>query len=194
MDMKKVFWVVVLSGLFWVGYYSYGIINAAPNSSDTLQMEKNTAMVNTSQTEKALEGTEIGDTAPDFELVSTNEEKVKLSDYRGKKVMLNFWATWCPPCREEIPAMQNFYDEKEIVILAVNLTQTEAKKQDVVDFMEKHRVTFPVLLDEASDVSNKYRIQPIPTTYMIDSQGKIRFKAYGAMTYEQMVSEFEKMK
>ncbi|WP_121615722.1 peroxiredoxin family protein [Virgibacillus halodenitrificans] len=192
--MKKVFWVVVLSGLFWVGYYSYGIINAAPNSSDTLQMEKNTAMVNTSQTEKALEGTEIGDTAPDFELVSTNEEKVKLSDYRGKKVMLNFWATWCPPCREEIPAMQNFYDEKEIVILAVNLTQTEAKKQDVVDFMEKHRVTFPVLLDEASDVSNKYRIQPIPTTYMIDSQGKIRFKAYGAMTYEQMVSEFEKMK
>lgn len=194
MGMKKVFWLVVLSGLFWVGYYSYGIINAAPNSSDTLQMEKNTAMVNTSQTEKALEGTEIGDTAPDFELVSTNEEKVKLSDYRGKKVMLNFWATWCPPCREEIPAMQNFYDEKEIVILAVNLTQTEAKKQDVVDFMEKHRVTFPVLLDEASDVSNKYRIQPIPTTYMIDSQGKIRFKAYGAMTYEQMVSEFEKMK
>ncbi|MCJ0931936.1 redoxin domain-containing protein [Virgibacillus halodenitrificans] len=192
--MKKVFWLVVLSGLFWVGYYSYGIINAAPNSSDTLQMEKNTAMVNTSQTEKALEGTEIGDTAPDFELVSTNEEKVKLSDYRGKKVMLNFWATWCPPCREEIPAMQNFYDEKEIVILAVNLTQTEAKKQDVVDFMEKHRVNFPVLLDEASDVSNKYRIQPIPTTYMIDSQGKIRFKAYGAMTYEQMVSEFEKMK
>ncbi|WP_019376912.1 peroxiredoxin family protein [Virgibacillus halodenitrificans] len=192
--MKKVFWVVVLSGLFWVGYYSYGIINAAPNSSDTLQMEKNTAMVNTSQTEKALEGTEIGDTAPDFELVSTNEEKVKLSDYRGKKVMLNFWATWCPPCREEIPAMQNFYDEKEIVILAVNLTQTEAKKQDVENFMEKHRVTFPVLLDEASDVSNKYRIQPIPTTYMIDSQGKIRFKAYGAMTYEQMVSEFEKMK
>ncbi|MBD1223653.1 peroxiredoxin family protein [Virgibacillus halodenitrificans] len=192
--MKKVFWLVVLSGLFWVGYYSYGIINAAPNSSDTLQMEKNTAMVNTSQTEKALEGTEIGDTAPDFELVSTNEEKVKLSDYRGKKVMLNFWATWCPPCREEIPAMQNFYDEKEIVILAVNLTQTEAKKQDVENFMEKHRVTFPVLLDEASDVSNKYRIQPIPTTYMIDSQGKIRFKAYGAMTYEQMVSEFEKMK
>ncbi|MYL45752.1 redoxin domain-containing protein [Virgibacillus halodenitrificans] len=192
--MKKVFWLVVLSGLFWVGYYSYGTINAAPNSSDTLQMEKNTAMVNTSQTEKALEGTEIGDTAPDFELVSTNEEKVKLSDYRGKKVMLNFWATWCPPCREEIPAMQNFYDEKEIVILAVNLTQTEAKKQDVENFMEKHRVTFPVLLDEASDVSNKYRIQPIPTTYMIDSQGRIRFKAYGAMTYEQMVSEFEKMK
>lgn len=194
MGMKKVFWLVVLSGLFWVGYYSYGTINAAPNSSDTLQMEKNTAMVNTSQTEKALEGTEIGDTAPDFELVSTNEEKVKLSDYRGKKVMLNFWATWCPPCREEIPAMQNFYDEKEIVILAVNLTQTEAKKQDVENFMEKHRVTFPVLLDEASDVSNKYRIQPIPTTYMIDSQGRIRFKAYGAMTYEQMVSEFEKMK
>lgn len=194
MDMKKVFWVVVLSGLFWVGYYSYGIINAAPKSSETIQENKKTFMVQTSQREKALEGTEIGDTAPDFELVSTNEEKVKLSDYRGKKVMLNFWATWCPPCREEIPDMQNFYDEKEIVILAVNLTQTEAKKQDVENFMEKHRVTFPVLLDEASDVSNKYRIQPIPTTYMIDSQGKIRFKAYGAMTYEQMVSEFEKMK
>ncbi|WHX24997.1 redoxin domain-containing protein [Virgibacillus halodenitrificans] len=192
--MKKVFWVVVLSGLFWVGYYSYGIINAAPKSSETIQENKKTFMVQTSQREKALEGTEIGDTAPDFELVSTNEEKVKLSDYRGKKVMLNFWATWCPPCREEIPDMQNFYDEKEIVILAVNLTQTEAKKQDVENFMEKHRVTFPVLLDEASDVSNKYRIQPIPTTYMIDSQGKIRFKAYGAMTYEQMVSEFEKMK
>ncbi|AIF42492.1 peroxiredoxin [Virgibacillus sp. SK37] len=192
--MKKVLWVVVLSGLFWVGYYSYGLINSAPNSSETIQMEKKTAMVHTSQTEKAMEGTEIGETAPDFELTTTDEEKVKLSDYRGKKVMLNFWATWCPPCREEIPDMQNFYNEKEIVILAVNLTQTEAKKQDVVDFMDKHHVSFPVLLDEASEVSNKYRIQPIPTTYMIDTQGKIRFKAYGAMTYEQMVSEFEKMK
>ncbi len=89
--MKKVFWVVVLSGLFWVGYYSYGIINAAPKSSETIQENKKTFMVQTSQREKALEGTEIGDTAPDFELVSTNEEKVKLSDYRGKKVMLNFW-------------------------------------------------------------------------------------------------------
>lgn len=138
-------------------------------------------------------GTEIGDKAPDFELTTLNGDNVKLSDFKGKRIMLNFWASWCPPCREEMPAMEKFYQDKDAVVLAVNLTDMEVNKKQVTDFTKRFGLTFPILLDEEGEVSSLYRISPIPTTYMIDSEGVIRHKAYGALTYEQMVAEYEKM-
>ncbi|WP_067725298.1 peroxiredoxin family protein [Oceanobacillus damuensis] len=139
------------------------------------------------------EGTEIGNKAPDFELMSMTGETVKLSDYTGQRVMLNFWTTWCPPCREEMPDMQRFYEDKEAVILAINLTDMEKNRTQVTEFAGEYGLTFPILMDEAGEVSTLYRISPIPTTYMVDSKGIIRHKAYGAMDYERMVSEYEKM-
>jgi len=138
-------------------------------------------------------GTEIGDKAPDFELTTVDGEQLKLSDFKGKRVMLNFWATWCPPCREEMPAMELFFKDMDAVVLAVNLTDMEVNKKQVTDFINTYGLTFPVLLDEKGEVSSLYRISPIPTTYMIDSQGFIRHKAYGALTYEQMVAEYEQL-
>ncbi|WP_246001351.1 peroxiredoxin family protein [Oceanobacillus piezotolerans] len=138
-------------------------------------------------------GLEVGNQAPDFELESLTGEKVTLSDYRGKAVMLNFWATWCPPCRDEMPDMQNFYDQNDVVVLAVNLTDTEIKKSNVQKFKDEFSLSFPIALDVEGSVALQYRISPIPTTYMIDPEGKITYKGYGAMTYEAMVEKLSAM-
>ncbi|WP_138417380.1 redoxin domain-containing protein [Aquibacillus sediminis] len=138
-------------------------------------------------------GLNVGDQAPDFELETLQGESVKLSDYRGERVMINFWATWCPPCRAEMPDMQKFHENKGVEILAVNLTDTEDAVQDVHDFVDDFGLTFSILQDAELDVATTYQIQPIPTSFMIDSNGKIQFVAYGPLNYEQMVQEFETM-
>src|SRR5687767_10413595 len=96
----------------------------------------------------AKTGIEIGDKAPDFELKNLDGQAVKLSDLKGKKVILNFWATWCPPCRAEMPEMEKYYQEikngGKIEFLAVNLDP----KADVKGFAEKMGIHFPIVLDE----------------------------------------------
>ncbi|MFD1850424.1 TlpA family protein disulfide reductase [Oceanobacillus bengalensis] len=138
-------------------------------------------------------GLEIGNQAPDFELETLDGEKVKLSDFRGKPVMLNFWATWCPPCREEMPDMQKFHENNDVVVLAINVTHTEINEKNAAKFVDEFGFTFDVLLDVNGEASDIYRIRPIPTTYMITSKGEISHKALGALTYEAMVEELEKM-
>ena len=149
--------------------------------------------INTVNAKDVQEGLEIGDKAPDFKLNTLEGETLQLSDFRGERVMINFWATWCPPCRQEMPDMQRFYQEHEPVILSVNLTDTEINTNQVEQFMQELELTFPVLLDKEAEVSNLYRIQPIPMTYMIDAEGIIQFKSFGALTYDQMVKQFEQM-
>ncbi|GAA0489927.1 hypothetical protein GCM10008986_14790 [Salinibacillus aidingensis] len=92
-----------------------------------------------------------------------------------------------------MPDMEKFYQNKDVKILAVNLTQTESGIQDVRDFVKEFDLSFPILLDQESNVANTYQIQPIPTSYMIDSEGVISFKTLGALNYDLMVQEFEKM-
>lgn len=129
-------------------------------------------------------GIEVGQRAPDFELATLSGETVKLSDYRGQKVMLNFWATWCPPCRAEMPDMEKFYHEMkgEIEILAINIDTNN----DVAGFIKEMGVTFPILLDTKENVMKNYQIISIPTTFLIDENGIIKEKTIGAMTYDYM--------
>ncbi|WP_339229201.1 redoxin domain-containing protein [Oceanobacillus sp. FSL K6-2867] len=138
-------------------------------------------------------GTESGQKAPDFKLMTNDGEMVQLSDFKGKRVLLNFWATWCPPCREEMPDIDRFYKDKDVIVLAVNITNMEMNQKTVDEFIATYGLTFPILMDEEGQVSQLYRISPIPTTYLIDSGGIIRQRIYGAMDYEQMVTEYEKM-
>jgi len=145
------------------------------------------------ENQKPVIGLEVGNKAPDFQLDTLSGDSVKLSDFRGHRVMINFWATWCPPCRAEMPDMEKFHQDKDIVILAVNLTNSESSVEDIENFADEYKLTFPVLMDSNLDVANLYAIQPIPTTYMVDSNGLISYKAYGAMNYDLMVQEFEKM-
>lgn len=139
-------------------------------------------------------GTSVGDMAPDIELTTLNGETVKLSDYRGNKVFVNFWATWCPPCRAEMPDIQKFDNDEDVQILAVNLTSTEKSVDDVQKFVDELGLTFPILKDEKGKVEQMYKVNAYPTSYLIDSDGVIRKVSLGAMNYEMMVQEFEKIK
>lgn len=184
--MKKYLAVVVLIGLVIWGLYDVGgskskSPDATPNSAGV--------STNTDQGQQATVGLEKGNLAPDFELRTVDGKAMKLSSLRGKKVIVNFWATWCPPCRLEMPEMEKFYTKNKnegIEILAVNLTKAEKSRADVPAFIEAYGITFPVLLDENSDVARLYKVSSIPASFIIDTQGVIREKIVGPMTYDSM--------
>lgn len=138
-----------------------------------------------------LPGIAIGEKAPDFELKTLSGDTIKLSDYRGKKVMLNFWATWCPPCKEEMPDMEKFHQAngEEVVILAVNIDP----QFNVEQFVSEMGITFPILLDEKDEVNSQYQILTVPTTYFIDKEGVIRHKYLTAMTEDVMKQYIDEM-
>ncbi|MFJ7735943.1 redoxin domain-containing protein [Lysinibacillus sp. NPDC097287] len=143
-------------------------------------------------------GLEKGDTPPDFTLTTLDGQKVTLSDLRGKKVILNFWATWCPPCKAEMPHMQDYYEqyakEHNVEILAVNLTTAErdvsddAKINTVMTFKDSYELTFPILLDTENEAGLDYQVITIPTTYFIDSNGYIQNAIQGPMNVEMLES------
>jgi thiol-disulfide isomerase/thioredoxin len=119
----------------------------------------------------------------DFELLNLNGERIKLSDYHGKVVLLNFWATWCPPCRTEIPSLQRLYEEfedEDFIILAVNLQED---KNWILSFMEGNKMSFPVLLDTNNKAWSLYGTSGIPTTYIIDKQGKMISRIIGGIDW-----------
>lgn len=197
--MKKTILIVIVVGMLGFAVYDFAL-----SSNETTVQEKAKAISDNTITsppkkddKKVTEsdgvGLNVGEIAPDFELSTLDGETVKLSNFRGKRVMLNFWATWCPPCRVEMPDMQKFYENKDVVILAVNLTGSESSTKNVQKFVDEFGLTFPILLDKEMAVSGRYQIQPIPTTFMIDSNGRIQNKSFGAQNYELMVREFEKM-
>lgn len=143
--------------------------------------------------------------AKDFELEDLKGNKVKLSDYEGQIVFLNFWATWCPPCRAEMPDMEEIYKEYEdrgVAILAVNSTSMELRggndskkaRKQVEEFIESAGFTFPVLLDSDDEVLVKYNnivpITGIPTTFMIDKKGQIRYARPGAFISKEQIEAF----
>jgi thiol-disulfide isomerase/thioredoxin len=118
--------------------------------------------------------------APDFTLKGLDGKAHSLSDYRGKVVFLNFWASWCPPCRAEMPSMQKLsrsWDKKKYVMLAVNLREA---REVVRSFAAKNGYSFPILLDETGGTAAKYRVSGIPTTAIIDEKGNIINRTVGA--------------
>lgn len=129
-------------------------------------------------------GLEVGNKAPDFELKTLSGESIKLSSLKGKKVMVNFWATWCPPCKAEMPEMQRFYEatKDEVEILAINMDP----KADVAGFAKERGLTFPILLDETNEVNEKYQIVSIPTTFFVDEKGIITQRFTGSMKIDDM--------
>jgi len=124
--------------------------------------------------------------ASDFELKNMDEESKKLSDYKGSVVLLNFWATWCPPCIREMPSMERLHQKiggEKFNVIALN--QMEDADQ-VFAFTGQLEIdpTFEILFDETSSVSSSYSVRGLPTTYLIDKKGNIRYRAVGGRLFD----------
>ncbi|RKQ30801.1 TlpA family protein disulfide reductase [Oceanobacillus halophilus] len=175
--MKKMVLLIIVVGMLGWALYDFVLSDNDNPSSNDVEV-----------------GIEQGQVAPDFELTTLNGETAKLSDFRGKRVFINFWATWCPPCRAEMPDMQELYENKDVEILAVNLTASEKSEEGVVEFVEDYGLTFPILMDVEGQVESLFQVSAYPTSYLVDSEGRIQYKAIGAMNYDLMVQEVDKLK
>ena len=132
----------------------------------------------------------IGSKAPDFELYDLDGDAHKLSDYRGKPVLLNFWATWCGPCRSEMPHLEEVYSEwkdEGLTFFAVNVGESST---EVIPFMEYYGFNMPVLLDNARTVMRKYGVSGIPTTYFVDEDGIIQNRVVGAFPDRESIEKY----
>ncbi|WP_120461936.1 peroxiredoxin family protein [Paenibacillus aceti] len=130
---------------------------------------------------------QLDQAAPDFELTDLDGNAVRLSNYRGSTVVLNFWATWCRVCQAEMPHMEKFYREQggeDVTILSVNATRQERNANLVGEYADKEGLTFPIVLDKSGEVLKEYSVTAYPTTYIIDSSGMIRERYLGAISYE----------
>jgi len=128
-----------------------------------------------------------GDALPDFSLSDMQGRQHRLSDYRGKVVMVNFWATYCGPCIKEMPSMQRLKEklgEKPFAILAVDMAE---EKSAVEAFLQKHdiKVNFPILLNPEGDVVESWMITAVPTTFIIDPEGTIRYALFGGIEWDK---------
>ncbi|MDI9245744.1 TlpA disulfide reductase family protein [Marinobacter sp. CHS3-4] len=122
---------------------------------------------------------EMNEPAPDFTLKSRQGENLRLEDFRGQVVMLNFWASWCGPCRQEMPLMDDIYEQYKdlgFTVLAVNVDEN---REEAHRFLDKVPVSYPILYDPESQVSEQYNVQAMPTTVMIDRNGNARFLHHG---------------
>jgi len=124
----------------------------------------------------------VGAPAPDFTLKNLSGENVTLSKLQGQVVLINFWATWCAPCRAEMPELQRRYDalkDQGFTVLAVD---DDEAAQEVAAFAEAYKLTFPILLDPGESVVGLYRIYAFPTTFIVDRQGVVQKLHIGALT------------
>jgi peroxiredoxin len=127
--------------------------------------------------------------APDFTLQDAQGQSMRLSDLRGKPVLLNIWASWCAPCKAEMPAMQTVYADyapQGFTVLAVNATFQD-QQENALAFAASRGLTFPILLDTQGSVSQLYQVRAMPTSFFIDSQGIIRRSVFGGPMPEALL-------
>ena len=134
-----------------------------------------------------VEGTQVGNLAPDFQLQNLDGQTVSLGNLRGKPVLINFWATWCGYCTYEIPYIQEIYEEwseEGLEVLAINKGESSPK---VEEFRQNYHLSFTVLLDTKQDVAQKYNITGIPATFFIDKDGIIQDKVIGVFANKAQI-------
>lgn len=139
--------------------------------------------------------------APDFTLATPDGQEIRLSDYHGKIVLVNFWGTWCDPCIRELPALQSAYAQLEdegFVVIGVNLFDNEQSQnhteEDIQAFIEDKGITYPVVLDTHGNVTDSYRVFPIPTSFFVDANGNIRYVLPRELTAEEITAWFTELK
>jgi len=179
--MKKILVLLVLLTLLAVGCNS----NSADGTNNSVQPQ--TKIPDENKTESTEQTTEKEDkTAPDFKLETLDGTMIKLSDLKDKNVIINFWATWCGYCVQEMPDLQKLqdtYKDEDLLILAVNVGET---KEVVQNFMEENKLNLTVLLDTDSSIANMYGLRSFPSTIAVNKKGEIVTGHIGMLTYKQM--------
>ena len=134
----------------------------------------------------------VGMEAPEFKLTTIYGESMRLSELRTRAVMLNFWASWCGPCVEEMPTLQAYSEkyEQDLIILGIN---ADEPRSDVVGFVEQHSLSFTILLDPDSRIQDLYSIRAFPTSYFIDQEGVVRAVHIGSLSESLLVGYLEKI-
>jgi thiol-disulfide isomerase/thioredoxin len=125
----------------------------------------------------------VGGLAPELRASSIDGDELRLSEMRGRVVLLNFWATWCEPCRVEMPLLEARYESRGLLVVGVNFDETEA---EVRAYRDALGLTFPILLDPGGEVQVLYRVRGYPTTFLIDEVGVIQFVHVGSMDGETL--------
>ena len=163
----------IFLGLIVVLGVASGAIYFTQGSKDKEDSKKNPVA-------KTEESPNEGFLAPQFALYDLNGNLIRLRDFKGKVTLLNFWATWCSPCKREIPSLEKLYQmrkDKGFEIVAVNAERVSASQ--IASFAEKYRMSFPILLNPQRDVGSKYWVRAIPTSFLLDKNGVIRWKIVG---------------
>ena len=190
----KVIAGVLLLGLLLVGsgvlyqylageYKAGGLAEAGPKE----EKDKQTDAAGGTQEEEIVP-------APDFTVENADGEQVKLSDFTGRPVVLNFWASWCGPCKSEMPGFQNLYDAygEDVAFVMVNLTDGGRETtESAMAFVEKQGYTFPVYFDVDQEAAAAYYVTSIPATYFIDSEGNLVAYGLGALQEEDVKTGLE---
>lgn len=153
--------VVLILGGIWLISSRLPVGNSWPAAND--------------QASSAGSASLVGQPAPHFELKNLAGESIRLRDFKGKVVMLNFWATWCAPCRAEAPELQAaaIENKDKLVIIGINLTVNDTPAE-VPNFVEEFGLTFPIVLDETGEVSKMYQVMGLPTSVFIDKDGIVK--------------------
>lgn len=208
MDMiKKIGGIILItSGLVMA---INGFNNRLNNSNIVNDSEKNSQIQSNQEDDKTSEDSQgaEGDSenervkALDFTLKDQYGNEHKLSDYKGKTIFLNFWATWCPPCREEMPYIEEIYKEynknnDDVVVLGVSSPNlgNEGSEDDIKEFLNQEKYTFPVIFDEGGSLIYQYGISSFPSTFIIDKEGYIVQYVPGAMNKDTMKYLIENFK
>ncbi len=168
---------IILSLVLIVLYLVLVFFKAAPSS---LESQKTSEQNQTTLLAKLTPSM----VAPDFTLVDMDGEKHSLASYKGKPLIINFWATWCPPCRAELPSMNRAWaklKDEGIAMVAVNVGESE---DTIFAFTGDYPIDFTVLLDESGDIINKWPIKGLPTTFVLDKEGKLVYRAVGGREWD----------
>ncbi len=195
---------LIVIGAGWASFitYLYFFYNTGPQVPGALRREdqlnefvlrfnQGTFLDKGAQIHRDEEGPYLGFRAPDFELADLNGKSVRLGDLRGRPILLNFWATWCPPCRKEKPELQAFAQEHgdKISVVGVNWNNT---RDEAERFLSEYGVSYLNLLDTDGKIFVRYGLTGLPTSFFIDEEGIIRGKWLGSMTKADMVAAFQK--
>jgi len=132
---------------------------------------------------------DIGYLAPDFTLLTSGGDELSLSDLRGTPVLVNFWATWCPPCRAEIPALEQTYRQfgGDVLVLGIDVQENPDR---VATFIQQNDMTYPVVIDESAEIAKIYQVRAFPTSYLIDERGVVLQVYNGPVNQPLLVNTF----